>query len=65
MDTTRVVDEENPLRPDLEASFFDLPLELQKEYLPLLEAWFVEEHTEAVSRLKTTSSHPDSDRSTS
>lgn len=36
----------------LEASFFELPLELQKEYVVLLEYWFVEQHADAVSRLK-------------
>lgn len=36
----------------LEASFFDLPLELQNEYVELLEPWFVEEHADAVERLK-------------
>ncbi len=36
----------------LEASFFDLPREFQEEYLPLLEDWFVERHSEAVARLR-------------
>ena len=36
----------------LEESFFDLPLALQHEYLPLLEDWFVERHADAVSRLR-------------
>jgi hypothetical protein len=36
----------------LEASFFDLPVEFQEEYLPLLEDWFAEEHAEAVSLLR-------------
>lgn len=36
----------------LEASFLDLPLELQSEYVELLEPWFVERHAEAVKRLK-------------
>ena len=36
----------------LEESFLDLPLELQQEYVPLLEEWFVEQHAEAVSLLE-------------
>ena len=36
----------------LEASFFDLPFEVQQEYMPLLEDWFIEEHEEAVARLE-------------
>jgi len=36
----------------LEASFFDLPLALQREYLPLLEAWFVERHPERIARIR-------------
>jgi uncharacterized protein len=36
----------------LEQSFFDLPLELQQEYLPLLEDWFAQQHSEAVARLE-------------
>lgn len=36
----------------LEASFFNLPRELQREYLPLLEEWFVERHEERVGRIR-------------
>lgn len=39
----------------LEESFFDLPPELQEEYVPLLEQWFIEQHREAVSRLESRS----------
>jgi hypothetical protein len=34
------------------SSFFDLPTEVQMEYLPLLDDWFVEEHKEKVARLR-------------
>jgi len=34
------------------SSFFDLPTEVQLEYLPLLDDWFVEEHKEKVARLQ-------------
>jgi len=34
------------------SSFFELPLDLQLEYLPLLDEWFVEEHHEEVERLR-------------
>ncbi len=33
-------------------SFFDLPIEWQMEYLPLLDRWFVDEHLAAVQRLR-------------
>ena len=36
----------------LEASFFDLPLELQREYLGLLEPAFVERHRDEMVRLQ-------------
>ncbi len=36
------------------SSFFDLPLDRQLEYLPQLEAWFRDEHAEAVARLEAT-----------
>ena len=39
-------------RGELETSFFALPVELQCEYLPLLEDWFVREHRERVERLE-------------
>jgi hypothetical protein len=34
------------------SSFFELPLALQREYLPLLDDWFVQEHQEKVEALK-------------
>lgn len=34
------------------SSFFDLPVELQKEYLPLLNEWFVREHRQKVESLR-------------
>lgn len=34
------------------ASFFRLPEELQRRYLPLLDSWFVAEHTEAIETLR-------------
>lgn len=81
LDTSRVVDEERPLRAgeevtidylinthggsswrcrcgadrcrgELETSFFELPLPFQREYLPLLEDWFVAEHRECVEELR-------------
>lgn len=39
-------------RGRLETSFFELPAGFQREYLPLLEEWFIEEHREEVERLK-------------
>lgn len=39
-------------RRKLEASFFDLPIEFQREYLPLLEDWFVAGHRERVEELR-------------
>ena len=38
-------------RGTLEKSFFDLPADLQREYLPLLEDWFVEAHRSRIERL--------------
>ena len=38
-------------RGTIVSSFFDLPLEWQREYLPLLDIWFVQEHRERVDRL--------------
>ena len=32
--------------------FFELPVELQLEYLPLLNPWFIDEHREKVDALK-------------
>lgn len=34
------------------SSFFELPLDWQLEYLPLLDHWFVEEHREKVEALR-------------
>jgi hypothetical protein len=34
------------------SSFFDLPMDWQEEYLPLLEEWFVEEHREEVRSIR-------------
>lgn len=34
------------------SSFFELPLDWQLEYLPLLDEWFVEEHREKIEALR-------------
>ena len=39
-------------RGTIVSSFFELPLELQLEYLPLLNDWFIEEHREKVEALR-------------
>jgi SET domain-containing protein len=39
-------------RGTIVSSFFELPLELQLEYLPLLNDWFIEEHMEKVEALR-------------
>ncbi len=39
-------------RGTIVSSFFELPLEWQAEYLPLLNEWFVEEHQEKVKELR-------------
>lgn len=39
-------------RGTIVSSFFELPLELQLEYLPLLNEWFVGEHREQVEALR-------------
>ena len=39
-------------RGTIVSSFFELPLEWQREYLPLLSPWFVQEHVEEIQRLK-------------
>ena len=39
-------------RDTIVSSFFELPLELQIEYLPLLNEWFVAEHREQVEWLR-------------
>ena len=38
-------------RGTVPSSFFELPLEAQSEYLPLLNDWFVAEHAEEVAAL--------------
>lgn len=39
-------------RGTIVSSFFELPVELQLEYLPLLNKWFIEEHREKVAALQ-------------
>jgi SET domain-containing protein len=39
-------------RKTIVASFFDLPLTLQVEYLPLLNEWFINEHKDKVDALR-------------
>lgn len=39
-------------RGTIVSSFFDLPLEWQKEYLPLLNPWFIEEHRDKIKKLR-------------
>lgn len=39
-------------RAAIVSSFFELPLELQLEYLPLLNPWFIEEHKDKVEALR-------------
>lgn len=39
-------------RRTIVSSFFELPLELQLNYLPLLNPWFIEEHSQKVEKLK-------------
>lgn len=39
-------------RGELETSFFELPTSFQREYLPILEAWFIDEHREEIEQLK-------------
>lgn len=38
-------------RGTIVSSFFELPVELQSEYLPLLNEWFIEEHREKIEAL--------------
>lgn len=42
----------NRCRGKLETSFFELPAKFQREYLPMLEAWFLEEHRKELESLK-------------
>lgn len=39
-------------RRTIVSSFFELPVELQLEYLPLLNPWFIEEHRERIKELE-------------
>lgn len=39
-------------RQTIVSSFFELPIEKQIEYLPLLNPWFIEEHQEKVEKLQ-------------
>lgn len=39
-------------RGTIPSSFFELPIEKQLEYLPLLNLWFVEEHIEKIEELR-------------
>ncbi len=39
-------------RGTIVSSFFELPVEIQLEYLPLLNEWFIEEHREKVDALR-------------
>jgi hypothetical protein len=39
-------------RGTIVSSFFDLPLALQHEYMPLVSAWFIEEHRDRVKALR-------------
>jgi uncharacterized protein len=39
-------------RGTIVSSFFELPIRLQLEYLPLLNPWFVKEHGEKVEKLR-------------
>ena len=39
-------------RGSIVSSFFELPVRLQRDYLPLLEEWFVREHEVEVARLR-------------
>lgn len=38
-------------RGTIVSSFFELPVELQLEYLPLLNEWFIEEHRQEIEML--------------
>ena len=39
-------------RKQIVVSFFDLPIDLQLEYLPELDSWFIKEHPEEVENLR-------------
>ncbi len=38
-------------RKNIHSDFFHLPYDLQIEYLPLLDSWYIEEHKEKVQKL--------------
>ncbi|RPJ21522.1 MAG: SET domain-containing protein-lysine N-methyltransferase [Chloroflexi bacterium] len=38
-------------REDIHSDFFHLPYDLQVEYLPLLDSWYIEEYKEKVQKL--------------
>lgn len=44
-------------RGTIVSSFFELPVELQLEYLPLLNEWFIDEHREKVEALRKRAPH--------
>jgi hypothetical protein len=44
-------------RHTIHSDFFHLPLELQKEYLPLLDDWFVREYANQVAALRSLREH--------
>lgn len=39
-------------RGRIPSSFFELPEDLQSEYLPLLDQWFIDEHADRIERLR-------------
>jgi hypothetical protein len=45
-------------RHSIHSDFFHLPLELQKEYLPLLDEWFVKEYASQVTELRRRADKP-------
>ena len=45
-------------RKTIVSSFFELPVNLQLEYLPLLNPWFIEEHREQIEKLRNLPSLP-------
>lgn len=44
---------EKRCRGEIVSSFFELPIEIQLEYLPLLDQWFINEHQQEVESLRT------------
>ena len=49
--------ESSKCRGNIVSSFFELPLELKLEYLPLLNPWFIEEHSEKIEKLRILKTH--------